>query len=129
LTPGGLVPARLCDWVPGVCTITTTDRGYGRIERDRETIARTLVGLGQSPNVYGVIVWGGDPTRDHVELEPNQLAEWIAVSGKPVEVIDPDRSEAASAPWSGACVPPELWSGTRHAFAASRRRSASFGWA
>jgi altronate dehydratase large subunit len=89
--PGGLLPARICDWVPGVYTITTTDRGYGRTERDRETIARTLIGLGRNPNVYGVIVWGGDPTRDYSELDPSRLAEGIAVSGKPVEVIDPDR--------------------------------------
>ena len=90
VVPGGLVPARICDWVPGVRTITTSDRGYGRTERDRETIARTLVGLGRNPNVYGVIVWGGDPTRDYAELEPRRLAEAIAAGGKPVEVIDPD---------------------------------------
>src|SRR2546430_8755212 len=45
------MPARVCEWVPGVRTVTTADRGYGRTARDRLTIARTLVGLGLNPNV------------------------------------------------------------------------------
>src|SRR6266545_4482279 len=34
--------SRICDWVPGVRTITTADRGYGRTERDRETEERRV---------------------------------------------------------------------------------------
>lgn len=65
--PGGLVAAKICGWVPGVRTIATGDRGYGRSTRDREAIARTLVGLGRNPSVYATIVWGGDKTRDYPE--------------------------------------------------------------
>jgi altronate dehydratase large subunit len=90
--PGGLMPSRVSEWVPGVRTLTTADRGYGRTARDRQTIGRTLVGLGRNPNVHGVIVWGGDPTGDYDELAPDHLAQAIATSGKPVEVIRPERS-------------------------------------
>jgi altronate dehydratase large subunit len=88
VVPGGMVPTRIAEWVPGVVTVTTPDRGYGRTTRDRETIARTLAGLGLNANVHGTIVWAGDSTRDYPELEPDALAARIAASGKPVEVID-----------------------------------------
>ena len=39
VVPGGLVAAKICEWVPGVRTIATADRGYGRTTRDREAIA------------------------------------------------------------------------------------------
>lgn len=89
--PGGLMPARVAEWVPGVRTLTTADRGYGRTARDRRTIGRTLTGLGLNPNVFGVVVWGGDPAGDYEELAPERIAEAVAASGKPVEVIHPER--------------------------------------
>ena len=89
VVPGGHVPARIAEYVPGVTTVTTADRGYGRTTRDRETIARTLVGLAANPNVHGTVVWGADPTRDYPELDPAALTERIAATGKPVELVDP----------------------------------------
>jgi altronate dehydratase large subunit len=92
-----MVPSRIAEWVPGVVTVTTADRGYGRTTRDRETIARTLVGLGLNPNVHATIVWAGDSTRDYPELRPEVLAERVAASGKRVEVVDPGPSGSSFA--------------------------------
>ena len=54
--PGGLLAAKICEFVHGTRTIETADSGSGRTSRDRETIARTLIGLGRNPNVASVIV-------------------------------------------------------------------------
>jgi altronate dehydratase large subunit len=88
VVPGGLVPTRIAEWVPGVITVTTSDRGFGRTTRDRETIARTLVGLGRNPNVHAAVVWGSDASGDYPELAPDALAEGIAAGGRRVEVVD-----------------------------------------
>jgi altronate dehydratase large subunit len=48
-----------------------------------------LVGLGKNPNVGAVIVHTASPGAGYPELAPERLAEEIAVSGKPVELIDP----------------------------------------
>ena len=85
--PGGLVGTKICEFVRGARTLVTADFGSGRTKRDRETIARVLVGLGRNPNVAGVIVHGVSIGSGYPELRPEVLAEQIAQTGKPVEVI------------------------------------------
>jgi altronate dehydratase large subunit len=84
--PGGIFAQQICRTVRGTHTIVTSDQGTGRSGRDRETIARTLIGLGRNPNVAAVIlhegVGGGYP-----ELAAERVAGEIARSGKPVELI------------------------------------------
>ena len=87
VVPAGLVATKICEFVNGVRTVITTDSGSGRTKRDRETIARTLVGLGKNPNVAAVIVHPIGLGCGYPELRPETLASQIAESGKPVEVI------------------------------------------
>ena len=85
--PGGLVSTKICEFVNGVRTLISADNGSGRTKRDRETIARTLVGLGKNPNVAGVIIHGINIGSGYPELKPDKLASQIAETGKPVELI------------------------------------------
>ena len=86
--PGGFLAAKICDFVDGTKTILTPDSGSGRTSRDRETIARTLIGLGRNPNVASVIIHTLSPGAGYPELKPARLAEEIAKSGKRVEILD-----------------------------------------
>ena len=86
--PGGLLASKICDFVAGTRTILTADSGSGRTSRDRETVARTLIGLGRNPNVASVIVHSTSAGAGYPELKPNRIAEEIAKSGKRVELID-----------------------------------------
>lgn len=86
--PGGFFAAKICDTVAGTRTILTADNGSGRTSGDRETIGRTLIGLGSNPNVASVIVHSQSPGAGYAELKPSHLAEEIARSGKWVEFID-----------------------------------------
>jgi len=57
--PGGLIATKICDFVEGTKTILVAQDTYTyHTSRDREMIARTLIGLGSSPNVASVIVTG-----------------------------------------------------------------------
>jgi altronate dehydratase large subunit len=86
--PGGILGAKICDFVEGTKTIISSDNGSGRTGRDRETIARTLIGLGMNPNVSSVIVHSLSGSAGYAELRPSRIAEEIARSGKRVELID-----------------------------------------
>lgn len=86
--PGGLLATKICEFVEGTKTILTADSGSGRTSQDRETVARTLIGLGRNPNVASVIVHSMSPGSGYPELRPARLAEEIAKSGKVVELID-----------------------------------------
>ncbi len=86
--PGGLLAAKICDFVEGTRTILTADSGSGRTSQDRETVARTLIGLGSNPNVASVIVHSSSPGAGYPELRPSRIAEEIARSGKRVEMVD-----------------------------------------
>jgi len=86
--PWGLLAAKICDFVAGTRTILTADSGSGRTSRDRETIARTLIGMGRNPNVASVIVHTQGVGAGYPELKPARLAEEIARSGKRVEILD-----------------------------------------
>jgi altronate dehydratase large subunit len=90
IIPGGLVASKICDFGPGTKTIVTTQGGTGMTSRDRETVARTLIGLGLNPNVAGVIVQGGSPQQGYPELRNERLVEEISRSG-PVRLIDTDK--------------------------------------
>ena len=86
--PGGFLAAKICESVEGTRTILTTDSGSGRTSQDRETIARTMIGLGRNPNVASVLVHPLGHGAGYPELRPARLAEEIAKSGKRVELID-----------------------------------------
>jgi len=86
--PGGLFGTKICDSVVGTRTIVTADSGGGRTGRDRQTVARTLIGLGKNPNVASVIVHSQSRGAGYSELKLSYIAEEIARSGKWVEYID-----------------------------------------
>jgi len=86
--PGGLLSAKICDFVLGTRTFLTADSGVGRTSRDRETIARTLIGLGKNPNVAAVIVHSLSSSAGYPELRPERIAGEIKKSGKRVELVD-----------------------------------------
>ena len=90
--PGGLVAQKICEFVPGTKTIVTPNTGSGMTSRDRETVARTLFGLGLNPNVAGAIVATGGMGAGYPELRTERLVEEIARSGKRVELLDVDRA-------------------------------------
>lgn len=81
-----LLAAKISEIVNGTKTVITTGEG-GRPKRDRETIARTLVGLGMNPNVAAVLIVGGKAGAGYPEVREQVLAEQIRQSGKPVHVI------------------------------------------
>lgn len=87
--PGGLIASKICDFVVGARTISTADHGSGRTRNDREAIARVLIGLGRNPNVGAVVVHAASPGAGYPELKPERLVEEIALSGKPVALVDP----------------------------------------
>jgi len=87
--PGGLVAAKICDFVEGARTILVAQDTYNdHTSRDREMIARTLIGLGRSPNVASVIVTGSSTSAQYPEFEFRHLASEIGKSGKRVELLD-----------------------------------------
>jgi altronate dehydratase large subunit len=88
ILPWGFLAANICHIVDGTKTILSGDYGGGRTSRDRETIARTWIGLGRNPNVASVIIHTLSPGAGYPELEPTRLAEEIAKSGKRVEILD-----------------------------------------
>jgi altronate dehydratase large subunit len=86
--PGGMVAARICDFVAGAVTVhSPSNDAAGFSSRDRITIGKTLVGLGSNPNVSSVIIVGEDPHGGYPEVHPANLAEKISATGKPVELI------------------------------------------
>ncbi len=88
IIPGGFLATKVCENVENTKTIVTADSGSGRTSRDRETIARTLIGLGRNPNVSSVIVLSSSVASGYPELKPARLAKEIAGTGKRVELVD-----------------------------------------
>ncbi len=86
--PPGLIANEICHFVPGTRTLESADSGSGRTVNDRKTIARVLTGLGRNPNAAAVIVHSASPGGEYPELEADVLAQEIARSGKPVEMLD-----------------------------------------
>lgn len=87
ILPGDIVSYKVANFVHGTKSFFTADYGTGRTKKDRETIARTLIGLGKNPNVAGVIIHNVRPGSQYPELKSEVLAEEISKSKKPVEVI------------------------------------------
>lgn len=87
ILPPGLVSAKICECVRGTRTITTADNGSSRTKRDRETVARTLTGLGRNPNIAAVVIHEANWGLWYPETQPEVLAQEIAKCGKPVELI------------------------------------------
>jgi len=87
--PGGLIATKICDFVEGAKTILVAHDTYNdHTSRDREMIARTLIGLGSNPNVASVIVTGSSSGAQYPEFRTTRLIEEIAKSGKRVEMLD-----------------------------------------
>jgi len=91
--PGGIIASEICHFVRGTKTLISADSGSGRTRKDREAIARTLIGLGCNPNVASVILHGASPGAGYPELDPQFLADQIAKSGKRVELIEPGNND------------------------------------
>jgi len=77
--PTGFVTDVICQYVAGTKTVITADTGSLRTRSDRETVARTLVGLGCNPNVASVILYGTGMGTGVSELNTDVLAEKIGV--------------------------------------------------
>ena len=86
--PPGLIATSICNFVSGAKTLITPNFALSSTSRDRETVARALIGLGLNPNVGAVVVHNGGNGNDYEELTGTRLAREIAASGKPVEFID-----------------------------------------
>jgi len=92
--PGGLIATKICDFVEGAKTILVAQDTYNdHTSRDREMIARTLIGLGSNPNVASVIVTGSSTGAQYPEFRFTRVAEEIAKSGKRVEILDIAKEE------------------------------------
>lgn len=84
--PGGLLGTYICSFVEGTKTIVGADTPTGHTSRDRETIARMLIGLGSNPNTAAVIYISRG--NEYPEMKSSRIVEGIANSGKRVELID-----------------------------------------
>lgn len=87
--PSGFIAAKIYESVPGIRTFVTADTGSGRTKRDRETIARTFIGMAQNPNVAAVLIDPSTPASGYPEMSPEKMAAEVARTGKPVEILDP----------------------------------------
>ena len=120
--PGGFIAQSICERVNGVTTIVTPNTGGGMTSRDREAVARTLIGLALNPNVAGVIVHSASPAAGYPELNPLRMAEVVAQSGKPVEYLD-----AVQAGGQIEAVAQGIKMARRLAYEASKARREPFG--
>ncbi len=94
--PGGIVASEICHFVAGTRTIVTSDSGSGRTKNDRETIARTMVGLASNPNVASVILHSANPGAEYPELKTELLAKQIVESGKRIELLKIDNGRVSN---------------------------------
>jgi altronate dehydratase large subunit len=86
-----IAATRVADYVSGTQTVITGGEN-GRHKKDRERLARILVGLARNPNTYGTIVLGAKKDFGYREVEPYRLAAEIAQAGKPVQVLTVEES-------------------------------------
>ena len=86
-----IIPSVICSSTVAECIARNTEGavclpnqyGCGQIGKDLEQTIRTLVGLGRNPNVGAVLVVGLGCEL----VRPENLADQIGSSGKPVEMI------------------------------------------
>ncbi len=77
---------RVASWVRGTRQFINPGE-FGRPGYDRDILLRFILGLGHNPNTAAVIVMGMGPRYGYEGFHPYQLAEEIARSGKPVEMV------------------------------------------
>jgi altronate dehydratase large subunit len=87
--PGGLIASKICEAVEGTKSIlVTSDSYFNHTKRDRETVGRTLIGLGRNPNVASVIIDSSINRAGYAEFTAEYLFEEISKSGKRVELLN-----------------------------------------
>jgi altronate dehydratase large subunit len=77
---------RVASWVRGTRQFVNPGE-FGRPAQDREMLLRFCLGLANNPNTAAVIVMGMGPRYGYEGFHPVQVAESIARSGKPVEMV------------------------------------------
>jgi altronate dehydratase large subunit len=87
-----IAATRVTDYVTGTKTAITGGGEVGHHKRDRERIARLLIGFAKNPNTYATIILGARKDFGYREVEPYSLAHEIAKAGKPVEVLTVEES-------------------------------------
>ena len=85
--PGGFLAAQIATSVSGVRHINNIDTGSGRTRRDKQTLARFLMGLALNPNVASVIIQQDAINLGTAEIATDVLADAVARSGKRVEIV------------------------------------------
>ena len=81
-----ILAAKISELVNGTKVILTPGE-EARPKNDRETIARTLVGLGMNSNTAAVLIIGLKKGSGYPEVRVDFLAEQIRQTGKPVRVL------------------------------------------
>lgn len=84
-----LLSSKIGETVAGVKVFIPEDED-GRTKQDRQTIARTLIGLGINPNVHSVLLVCSSRAVAYQELSCNYIEGSIKKSGKHVEVLEID---------------------------------------
>jgi altronate dehydratase large subunit len=91
IIPGGRVlsiaATRVSNYVAGTKTAITGGGEVGHHKRDRERVARLLIGFAKNPNTFATIILGAKKDFGYREVEPYHLAQEISKAGKPVEVL------------------------------------------
>jgi altronate dehydratase large subunit len=82
-----MAATRVTSYVTGTKTAITGGAEVGRHKKDRERVARLLIGFAKNANTYGTIILGAKKGFGYRETEPYNLAHEIAKAGKPVEVL------------------------------------------
>lgn len=82
---------RIAHGIPGAVGLYH-EHGCGHIGRDYMRVKRTLIGMGANPNVAAVLVVG----LGCEQVTPEEVAEGIAASGKPVDVVVIQRTPGVS---------------------------------
>lgn len=78
---------RISSAVVGTKTLLTTGE-YGRHKKDRERLARFLVGIARNPNVAGVLLLGIKKGYGYPEFQVEELAREINKSQKPLFILE-----------------------------------------
>jgi altronate dehydratase large subunit len=87
-----IAATRVTEYVTGTKTAIIGGGEVGHHKRDRERIARLLVGFAKNPNTFATIILGAKRNFGYREVEPYTLAHEIAKAGKPVEVLTVEES-------------------------------------
>jgi altronate dehydratase large subunit len=81
-----LLAAKIAVNVNGVKVFVPEDED-GRSTRDRQTISRTMIGLGANPNVHSVLLLANSENVAYEELALSYIQAEIQKTGKPVEKL------------------------------------------